>query len=233
MPSASCLVPTPYTNGRSRIRTCEGVSQRVYSPPRLSTPAPAPVLGGVLYRPGRLASSGTTQTSRLTCAKSHRGDSNPQPAVYKTESYPRSQTGIGGTYTTNTLRPDSSTTPNESDTGCRDLKPDLKPGRLSNAQPLIDRGVAPDVADFLVKCARAGRVVDVIKQFDRWGHSPADPAGWFQEMLLHDTHDRNLSRFGRRIRQAPKSSGPSKRQPLPKGRRRRSRKRKLRRPTAA
>ncbi len=71
----------------------------------------------------------------------------------------------------------------------------------------------------------------MIEQFDRWGHSPADPAAWFQEMLLHDTHDRNVSKFGQQIRQAPKS-GRAKRQPLPKGRRHRSRTRKQRRPAA-
>ena len=182
----------------------------------------------------RHASRLTSQASNLNAAAfhSHRGDSNPQPAVYKTESDLRSQTGIGGPYTVNTFPPQSDTRPPESDTSGRDLKPDLKPGRLSSTQRLIDRGIAPDVADFLVKCARAGRVVDVIKQFDRWGHSPADPAAWFQEMLLHDTHDRNVSKFGQQIRQAPKSSGPPRRQPLPKGRRRRARTRTLRRPAA-
>ena len=58
-------MPIFYSNGRSRIRTCEGVSQRVYSPPRLSTPAPALYSRGVLYRPGCLASSGTTDDSHL------------------------------------------------------------------------------------------------------------------------------------------------------------------------
>ncbi len=145
---------------------------------------------------------------------------------------PHSQTGIGGRYATSTLPPNSSTTPNESDTGCRDLKPDLKAGRLNSARQLIDRGVTPDVADFLVRCATADRVAHVIDSFDRHPRPPADSAAWFQEMLLHDTHDRNLSRFGQRIRQAPKSTGLAKRQPLPKGRRRRARKRKLRRPAA-
>ncbi len=145
---------------------------------------------------------------------------------------PRFQTGIGGSYATSTLPPDSSTTPNESDTGCRDLKSDLKPGRLGSAQRLIDRGVAPEVADFLVKCATTERVLHVVDSFDRQPRPPADRAAWFQEQLLHDTHDRNVSKFGRRIRQAPKSSGTFKRRPLPKRRERRSRRRTLRRPAA-
>ncbi len=56
MPSAKCLVPIFLSNGRNRIRTCEGISQRVYSPSRLTTPAPA-LYSGLLYGPGHLASS--------------------------------------------------------------------------------------------------------------------------------------------------------------------------------
>ncbi len=145
---------------------------------------------------------------------------------------PHSLAGIGGLCTASASSPESTIFQPESTIPCRDAKGDAKPGWLGSAQRLIDRGVGPDVAEFLVQCVRAGRVADVIKQFDRWGRSPADPAAWFQEMILHDSHDRNVSKFGQQIRQAPKSSGPSKRQPLPKGRRRRSRTRKLRRPAA-
>ena len=145
---------------------------------------------------------------------------------------PHSQTGIGGSYTASAASPESTISQPESTILCRDAKGDAKPQRLSNAQRLIDRGVEPDVADFLVRCARRERVVHVVEQFDQLQHCPADPGAWFQEMVLHDSHDRNVSKFGQQIRQAPKSSGPPRRQPLPKRRRRRSRTRKLRRPAA-
>ena len=63
-------------------------------------------------------------------------------------------------------------------------------------QQLTNRGVAPDVADSLIQCSTANRVMTAIKRFDRWGRSSTDPTAWFQEMLLDDTHHRNLSHFG-------------------------------------
>ena len=54
----------------------------------------------------------------------------------------------------------------------------------------------PDVADSLIQCSTLDRVMNAIKRFDWWGFASTDPTGWFQEMLLDDTHHRNLSHFG-------------------------------------
>ncbi len=93
-----------------------------------------------------------------------------------------------------------------------------------HAQQLIDRGVAPEVADFLVKCATAKRVAHVIKRFDQFKVRPADPTAWFQEWLLHWSNEKQLSRMGRKTRKTPKPPAKARKQLAAKQRKYKSKK---------
>ena len=136
----------------------------------------------------------------------------------------RGQDGIGGNDTTSGASPDSTKLQPESIITCRDAKRDAKSGRPGSAQQLIDRGVAPDVAEFLINCVRAERVEQVITRFDQYKVRPADPTAWFQEWLLHWTREKQLSRMGRKTRKIPKPPAKVRKQLAAKQRKYKSKK---------
>ena len=82
---------------------------------------------------------------------------------------------------------------------------------------LMERNVPREVAEFLVKCVQAKRVVHVINQFDRRQRPPSDVTAWFQSYLLDYSKPLELTRFGRKLAPARKK-GSSKHRKCPPGR---------------